>query len=106
MSELSIYARIYNWENPTWFKNRRINLAYLKNMQNYFNDLLKLRGKVYLSEVYEKLGFPVTRTSRAVGWRYKEDNEVGDNYIDFGLPEEYSPGDYDILLDFNVDGII
>ena len=106
MITLSMYARIYNWESPYWLKNRRMNLTYLKNMQNYFNDLLKLRGKVYLSEVYEKLGFPIDDVSRMVGWRYREDNVIGDNYIDFGLPEEYSYGECDILLDFNVDGVI
>ena len=106
MVELSMYAQIFNWENPYWWKDRNANLEYLRCQQTYFNNLLKIRGKVYLSDVYEGLGFPVDDVSRHVGWRYAEDNVVGDNYIDFGLLEKRFCNDYDIVLDFNVDGII
>ena len=106
MDALELYTRMFNHECPAWTKNREYNLMFLLQQQNYFNELLKVRGKVYLSDVYEQLGFPMDQVSRSVGWRYYEGNVLGDNYIDFGMFEREIGGDYDILLNFNVDGII
>lgn len=107
MITLSMYGRIFNQNCPMWDPNREVNLMFLRHTQDYFNELLKLKGKVYLSDVYEQLGFPVTDASRCVGWCYYEGNVMGDNYIDFELPKEFTDdGDSDIPLDFNVDGII
>ena len=105
MSTLSMYARTFDRNCPAWSPDRENNLMFLRYMQHYCNDLLKLKGKVYLSDVYEKLGFPVDQASRMVGWRYFEDNTSGDNYIDFGL-FDLEISDDSIVLDFNVDGII
>ena len=49
-----------------------------------------------------------------VGWVYDENNEVGDNYVDFGIYDINKPKARDfvngyekvIVLDFNVDGNI
>lgn len=107
METLSMYERVFDRNCVAWVRDREANLMFLRYMQNYFNELLKCRKKVYLSEVYERLGFTVTDASRMVGWRYAEDNVMGDNYIDLGLPTEfYDDDDCDIQLDFNVDGII
>lgn len=106
MNTVSMYARIFDRNCPMWDPDREVNLIFLHHAQDYFNDKLKFKGRVYLSEVYEQLGIPVDEASRRVGWRYYKGNVKGDNFIDFSLPEEYDDGSCDILLDFNVDGVI
>ena len=107
MSTLSMYARVFDKESPAWIDNRELNLFYIRSVQNHFNDTLILRGKVYLSEVYKMLGFPVTEDSCYVGWKYAENNTTGDNYIDFCIFDWLTNDEgADIQLDFNVDGVV
>jgi hypothetical protein len=108
----SMYARYYDEYAREWSKEPEYNLVFLRNQQNYWNDVLKMRGHVFLNEVYDALGLDHTRAGSVVGWRMTQGE--GDNYIDFGL---YNRGDDQvrnfingregsILLDFNVDGVI
>lgn len=99
--------------NPNWQTSNEYNLMFLKAQQNYANDKLKAKGYLYLNEVYEMLGLPISKEGQIVGWIYNEDNPIGDNYVDFGLyksSDNYSDFVYGfdngILLDFNVDGNI
>ena len=95
-------------------KSAEDNMRFLKCQQNYFNDLLKRRGHVFLNEVYDGLGFPRTKAGAVVGWIYDEENPMGDNYIDFGIFNINSESARNFVnglekafwLDFNVDGII
>lgn len=89
-----------------WENCRLANLWYLKNVEQYYNDLLKFRGYVFLSEIYEKLGFPLTKASIVVGWYRDMENPDVDNVIDFNLPDYDDSVEIDILVDFNVDGDI
>ena len=109
---ISNYARIYDDGNTCWSKSPELNLAFLKTQQNYFNDLLKSRGHVFLNEVYDALGFERTQAGQIVGWVYDEEYPIGDNFIDFGIYDINDPAkvrfvngqERSILLDFNVDG--
>lgn len=122
-TDISDYARFFDeWtrdekgnvvRNGYWDPNKDYNLMFLKNQQNYANDLLKAKGRLFLNEVYEMLGIPKTKAGQIVGWTYDEECPTGDNYIDFGLyvsSQNYSDFLYSdneaILLDFNVDGNI
>lgn len=122
-TEISDYARFFDeWtrdekgnvvRNHYWDPNKEYNIMFLKNQQNYANDLLKAKGRLFLNEVYEMLGIPKTKAGQIVGWTYDEECPTGDNYIDFGLyvsSQNYSDFLYSdneaILLDFNVDGNI
>lgn len=110
----SEYARFYDDGCKGWTKNSEYNLMFLKQAQNWANERLKSRGHVYLNEVYEYLGIPMTKAGHEVGWVYDEEHPVGDNYIDFGIYDLYNErarafvNGYErvILLDFNVDGVI
>ena len=99
-------------KNPYWDINNNYNLLFLKSRQNYFNDLLRVKKRVFLNEVYEGLGLPRTFAGQQVGWVYNPEKPTGDNYIDFGIyasEQNYSDFVYGkdaILLDFNVDGVI
>ena len=100
----SRYARVYDSSCKEWSKEREFNVLYLRAQQNYFNDILRYRGYVFLRDIYECLGFPVTQTSLFVGWYHDPTNAFGDNYIDFDIHEKEDGSD--IELDFNVDGDI
>lgn len=108
---LSVYARFFDEACVQWSKNPEYNLMFLRSTQNYYNDMLKARGHVFLNEVYDALGIPRTQAGAIVGWVMGKD---GDNYIDFGIFDGDRPRARDfvngyersILLDFNVDGVI
>lgn len=107
----SQYARYFDESSPCWDKNPEVNMMYLKMQQNYANSLLKAKGHLFLNEVYQSLGIPVTKVGQVVGWIYDKDNPIGDNYVDFGIfTEKNAPSvngfERSILLDFNVDGNI
>lgn len=107
----SPYAKFFDECSPYWVKDADMNLMFLKQQQNYANELLKTRGIVFLNEIYDMIGIPRTRIGQQVGWYYDEKNPVGDNYIDFGIYNLYSEPnrqfvnglERSVLLDFNVD---
>lgn len=111
----SPYAQFYDVGNHNWEEDLSARLLFLNAQQQYANDLLKSRGYLYLNEVYENLGLNKTKAGQVVGWIYDpEHNDVGDNYVDFGIYNvnrrnciDFVNGDCEaILLDFNVDGNI
>ena len=106
LDNLSIYGREFNDSCVNWMKDAKYNLIYLRVMQCSYNEILRKRGYVFLRDIYEKLGIPVTKESIVVGWRYDTNDMSIDNYIDFGLDEHDDMDEPNIMLDFNVDGII
>lgn len=126
--ELSGYARYFNENNINWSDDPQFNLMFLRQNQNWANDKLISQGYLYLNDVYEALGFPKSKAGQVVGWVYDpNNNEHGDNYVDFGIYDLNVKGYRDemtndtiaeerqdfingykssILLDFNVDGNI
>lgn len=121
-ADYSEFARFFDSDCKEWEDDAEYNLMFLKGMQARANDLLKVKGHLFLNEVYEMLGIQPTKAGQIVGWTYDketcssktvdEDGEpVGDGYIDFGIfnarranrrfVNGYEPV---ILLDFNVEG--
>lgn len=97
--------------NPNWENDNEYNLMFLKAQERYANDLLKAKGILFLNDVYEMLGLPVSKAGQIVGWVYNKDVADGDGFVSFGLYNDnlsYSDFvngyDHAILLDFNVDG--
>ncbi len=112
--DYSEFTRCFDETCIAYEKSAEDNMRFLKCQQNYFNDLLKRRGHVFLNEVYDGLGFNRTTAGAVVGWLYDEDCPNGDNYIDFGIFNINSEAarnfvnghEKAIWLDFNVDGVI
>lgn len=119
--EISAHARFFDEytrdekgntvKNPNWNRNNEYNLMFLKAQQQYANDLLKAKKRLFLNEVYEMLGFPPSKAGQVMGWVYNEENPTGDNYVDFGIyADNLSYDDYMynnnevLMLDFNIDG--
>jgi hypothetical protein len=109
-NDLSVYARFYDDGCTQWTKTPEYNFMFLRAQQNYFNDMLKARGHVFLNEVYDALGIPRSQAGAVVGWVLGQ----GDDFVDFGIFDSERPGSRNlvngyeraILLDFNVDGVI
>lgn len=105
------YARFFDETCCGWTKDAEYNHMFLKQQQNYANELLQARGHVYLNEVYDMLGLQRSKAGQIVGWMLDGD---GDGYIDFGIDDVHNEQkrlfvnghERSILLDFNVDGNI
>ena len=113
LPEYSPYARIIDEHASVWDPSDDITELNIYAQLNYMNDVLRTRGYVFLSDVYDALGIPRTPASQVVGWLWKKGD--GDHYISFGDIEGHRIKFYDdsrrrevanYLLDFNVDGEI
>lgn len=114
IDESSTYARYFRKGNPYWEDSTSYSLMFLRGQMTYANNRLRGDGHLFLNEVYDALGLDRSKAGQSVGWIYNPDNDIGDNYVDFGPMKEHyiespdHPGEYErvILLDFNVDGNI
>lgn len=110
----SQYSIVFDDGNEGWDTDPERTKYFLIQQQNWANERLKARGHLFLNEVYDMLGAQRTKAGAQVGWVYDEENPTGDNYVDFGIFNIYSPKARDfvnglekvIVLDFNVDGVI
>jgi hypothetical protein len=110
----SDYARFFDEASPCWQNDPEYNLMFLRAQQQYANDLLRAKGRLFLNDVYDMLGIEKTKAGQVVGWVYDRENPNGDNFVDFGIYDmskervrAFVNGyETNILLDFNVDGNI
>lgn len=108
----SQYARFFDQLNTQWQSNPEYNRAFLQCQQQFANEKLRMRGHLFLNEVYDSLGLERSQAGQVVGWVISKE---GDNFVDFGIFDDitnprvrdFVNGVEDsILLDFNVDGVI
>jgi hypothetical protein len=118
----SPYAVFFGPDNRNFITgSSEVNIMQLRQRQNYLNDMLRIRGHMFLNEAYDELGFDRTTAGAVVGWIYDPNNEnprpdgkPRQSYIDFGIWEDHnrdSLADFvvyneGIFLDFNVEGEI
>ena len=95
----SEHARWFDDSSIAWTKDEWFNRAFIMHQERYLNDVLSVRGHLYLNEVYDCLSMPRTRTGQLVGWIYEEGKQVKIDILEVR-------DDGGLLLDFNVDGII
>lgn len=116
-NKYSDYARCFTVGNVGYDdRDPEYSLKFLKDQQRYATEKLKAKGYLFLNEVYEMLGIPLTKDGALVGWVYndKDPNWDGDNFVDFGIYNikdencrDFVNGrEKSIWLDFNVDGIV
>lgn len=98
----------WNWK-PDAYCNR----TFLECQQNWANTRLQLRGHLILNELLTSLGMEETSAGCILGWIYDKNCAAdGDNYVDFGIFtseknfEFVNGSEFDVLLDFNVDGVV
>ena len=112
--EVSPYSRFYDQGQSGWSSDASANNVYLSGVQSYFNDRLRLRGYVFLNEVYEYLNYAPIQEGQYLGWYYDPDDETLHNCIDFGIYDIHDVQKRNfvngvenvVLLDFNIDGNI
>ena len=90
--DMNKYSRIFE-ECTTrhWDPDPDYNRSDLILKQNHFNQMLHSKRYVFLNDVYETLGFPITSYGQDMGWII--DSETPDACVDFGL------------YDFNENGV-
>lgn len=114
LSAMTPYTFCFDETANGWVRDAERNKFFLLRQQDYANELLKVKGYLFLNDVLEMVGIQRTEAGQIVGWVYKDDNETGDNYIDFGIFNIYSEAsrnfvnglEKSIWLTFNVDGPI
>lgn len=87
------------------------NRVVLEAAQRDFNRILAGRKKVFLNEIYERLGIDETSESRRAGWIYGKkggDGKIHFIIIKITVKDVTSPLGYheELIVDFNVDGDI
>ena len=105
------YIKYFTRSNPYWDDTPDYVELFLRSQQNYANDRLKVDKVLTLNDVYDSLGFQKTKAGMVVGWVFDENNEDGDNFIEFNVHKVYIPNEYGeeelaYAIDFNVDGNI
>lgn len=114
----SPYARIFDESSRFWKADAEANKFFLVTQQQHANDILRIRGYIFLNEVLEMLGIPVmdgnkvNSTGSICGWIYN--SETGDGFVSFGMWDPTRKGTREFIneiersvwLDFNVDGVI
>lgn len=96
----SMFARFFDNENArNYSEYREFNLMFIRQMQNYTNDLLQAQGFILLNTLYDALGLDPSSAGCVVGWTLEK---TGDGYVMIEIIEN----DDKLLLDFNVDGVI
>lgn len=106
----SPYTRLFDESSCWWKKSAEQNQFFLQMQQNHANDLLRIRGHLFLNEVFDMLDLPRTKMGSVCGWVYGE----GDSFVDFGIWDATKEGvrrfincqENCIWLDFNCDGVI
>lgn len=97
--------------NNNWTRDPVANYLFVKGVQQHMNNLLSVRGHVFLNEALDALGMPRVREGQAAGWLR---NGKGDGYVDFGFMSSLDPvsiafcngAERSVRLNFNIDGII
>lgn len=100
----------FDENNVHWTKDPVANYLFLKGVQSHMNNVLQIRGHVFLNDVYDALRIPRTNEGQVAGWVWN--SKTGDNYIDFGFmtgrepqTEMFRQGlERSVRLNFNIDG--
>lgn len=108
---MSPYTVCFCEISPMWQKDAELNKFFLKLQESHANDMLKIRGHIFLNEVLDMLGLPRSPMGQDVGWLK---NGQGDGKVYFGLWDPsraetrmFINGDErSVWLDFNCDGFI
>jgi hypothetical protein len=113
-ARLDPYNRVFEQgASKEWHNDLGLNKMFLSQQQRFAQQRLDWQDHLYLSEIYEALGFPETDISRVVGWKVRRlpDGTRDIPLVDFGLDKPH-PDDWKynqenaVYLDFNCQGLI
>lgn len=101
----SQYAVVFDKNCTTFMDDDLENKTFIKLVETYCNEHLRIMGELYLRDVYIKLGIPIKDEiiANRVGWRYGPDKKPwSDGCVIFDVIDDNGK----IIIDFNVDGDI
>lgn len=78
------YSKFFDESCAEYNKDPEYNATFLRLTQNHLNDLLRIKGHLFLNEVYDALGIEQTRAGQCVGWIYNRPDEPA-GFVDFGI---------------------
>lgn len=95
--------------NVNYKRDPELNAFWLTGVQSHMNDLLQLRGHLFLNEVLDALHMPRSKEASIMGW--VRNNPDGDGFVDFGFMTGDDPNTVAfrngveslVRLNFNVD---
>lgn len=103
-TKVNVVFANYDERSINWSSDPQINALFLRQVKNFLNDKLRARGFLFLNDVFNELGMPLTPDGQLLGWLWSSsDSQKGVTLWHGHFPEEK---DGAILLEFNVDGII
>lgn len=108
------YNRVFEQGASTqWKPDLGVNKMFLAQQQRFAQELLNRQGHLYLSDVYQALGFPESDISRVVGWKVRKNPDGSRDipFVDFGLDHPHQDdwkynNEQAVYLDFNCQGLI
>lgn len=89
-----VWDVMYDCANIGWERDALLNFRFLIGQQAWLNEKLRRQGYLFLSDVYDALGYDVgmlgaerARASHILGWIYDPMDKSVDNYVSFGLTQ-------------------
>lgn len=67
-------VKSFNSTNPFWRDNVESNKKLVDAVLNYCYEKFRVRGYLFLNEVYRELGFPATMEGQMAGWIYSKEH--------------------------------
>ena len=89
-------ARCFDCTNHLWTNNKEYNRVCVKTILDYCYSMLRVRHYLFLNEVYEHLGMPITRQGQIAGWVFDKDHE----HDDLWTVSTYVDGDDNVYIEF------
>lgn len=97
------YTRVFDETCVGWTKDSCMNKRFLLDQQKYADHKLKVRGHLFLNEVYDMLGMPRTQFGQVAGWIYDPENPAGPDFVSSGIyDEDANDNNNTFRLRFNV----
>ena len=81
--EPTLYSRFFDKSCAGWKNDVEYVRGFLEQQRKYMYELLKLKGRLYLNELYSALGMRCSHMGEQMGWIY--DPSKGDEQIDLGI---------------------
>lgn len=67
-------VKCFDSSHPLWMNDKKHNKRVVDTILNYCYEKFRSRGYLFLNEVYQELGIPMTRQGQVAGWVFKKDN--------------------------------
>lgn len=77
------YSKVFDASSPLYTKDQAFNYHVLHSQERYANDKLKVKGHLFLNEVYDMLGLTRTKAGQVVGWIYEGGIKNRNNFVEF-----------------------